>query len=384
MTEKLHAKHGPSSLKNKELCPHWENRPGSSKAADEGTMMHDAAETGRLEGLTDEQRAQVQLCLDYVANLDPNEVSEAPLSRGSDRRERQQSIPDCKRFNEMQVDVCGLTFGTADVILLGKHSAIILDYKMGRVPVDDAEVNLQGWAYALGAFDLFEVDRVAVVFLQPRCDLVTEHTFIRSKDYARMKERVARVIMLAEDPESPYCPDPDNCQYCAAQARCPALAAKALAVMEQLPDRLELPAILDPAQITQPEQMALALHLAPVLTAWADAVKAHALDMVRNGLEIPGYEIRHRSGQRVLKDLSAVWQIVSAEFLLPLEEFLPACSISVTALETAVKKSQARGKGAEAVRKMNQLLTAEGLCVSGSEVSYLAKEKTQTAHQINQ
>jgi hypothetical protein len=57
MTEKLHAKHSPSSLKSKELCPHWENRPGSSKAADEGTMMHDAADTGHLDGLNEEQTA---------------------------------------------------------------------------------------------------------------------------------------------------------------------------------------------------------------------------------------------------------------------------------------------------------------------------------------
>jgi hypothetical protein len=70
MTEKLHAKHSPSSLKNKETCPHWENRPGSSKAADEGSLMHEAADTGHLGGLNDEQLAQVQLCIDFVTNLD--------------------------------------------------------------------------------------------------------------------------------------------------------------------------------------------------------------------------------------------------------------------------------------------------------------------------
>jgi len=163
--------------------------------------------------------------------------------------------------------------------------------------------------------------------------------------------------------------------YCGAQARCPALASKALAVLEQLPDRLALPAIVDPAQITQPDQMALALQLAPVLTAWAESVRAHALEMVQNGQEIPGFELRHRSGQRVIKDLVAVWDILHAEFSIPLQEFLAACSISVTGLESAVKSVQAKGKGAEAIRKMNQLLTAEGLCVSGAEVSYLAKEK---------
>lgn len=356
MTNTLHAKHGPSSLKNKELCSHWVNRPGSSAAAEEGTKMHEAAETGRLDNLNPEQTTQVYECLDAVDEL-------------------QAGIPGCIRYTELQVDVCGLTFGTADVVLIGTNTATVIDYKMGRVPVDDAEVNLQGWAYALGCFDLFSVDSVKVVFLQPRCDLRTEHTFTRSTDYDRMRDRVATVIEKAEDPNSPYTPHPDNCQYCGAKALCPALTAKAMMVVEKLPERLELPAVMDPLQIAEPDQMALALRLAPVLIEWADAVKAHALEMVRNGQEIPGYQLKHRSGRRVIKQLESVWDIVHGEFDLPLEQFLPACSISVTSLEKAVKSIQARGQGAKAIRKLNQLLTAEGLCTTDPEITYLAKER---------
>lgn len=356
MTDKLHAKHGPSSLKNKEICPHWQNRPGSSDAADEGTKMHEAAETGRLDDLTPEQIAQVRECLDAVDEL-------------------QSEIPGAIRYTELQVDVCGLTFGTADVVLIGTNTATVIDYKMGRVPVDDAEVNLQGWAYALGCFDLFGVDSVKVVFLQPRCDLRTEHTFTRATDYDRMRDRVAAVIEKAEDPGSPYNPHPDNCQYCGGKALCPALTAKAMMVVEKLPERLDLPAVVDPQAIAEPDQMALALRLAPVLIDWAEAVKAHALEMVRGGQEIPGYQLKHRSGRRVIKQLESVWDIVHAEFELPLEQFLPACSISVTSLENAVKSVQERGQGAKAVRKLNQLLTAEGLCTTDPEVTYLAKER---------
>ena len=356
MTNTLHAKHGPSSLKNKELCPHWINRPGSSAAADEGTKMHESAETGKLDGLTPEQIAQVQECMIAVDQI-------------------QEEIPGCIRYTELMVDVCGLTFGTADVILLGAHSATLIDYKFGRIPVEDAEINLQGWAYALGCFDLFGVDSVKVVFLQPRCDLRTEHTFTRSADYDRMKNRVESVIRRAEEKNSPYNPHPDNCQYCGAKALCPALTAKAMMVVEKLPERLELPAVMDPLQIAEPEQMALALRLAPVLIEWADAVKAHALEMVRNGQEIPGYQLKHRNGRRVIKQLESVWDIVHAEFDLPLEGFLPACSISVTSLEKAVKSIREHGQGAKAIRKLNQLLTAEGLCVTDPEITYLAKER---------
>jgi hypothetical protein len=146
-------------------------------------------------------------------------------------------------------------------------------------------------------------------------------------------------------------------------------------VVEKLPERLELPSVMDPLQIAEPEQMALALRLAPVLIEWADAVKTHALQMVRNGQEIPGYQLKHRSGRRVIKQLESVWDIVHTEFELPLEEFLPACSISVTSLEKAVKSVQAHGKGAKAIRKLNQLLTAEGLCTTDPEITYLSKER---------
>ncbi|MDF7824111.1 DUF2800 domain-containing protein [Pontiellaceae bacterium B12227] len=351
-----HAKHGPSSLKNKEICPHWQNRPGSSAAADEGTRMHEAAETNNLEGLNPEQCAQVESCITDVSRL-------------------QASISQCTRHNELRLEICGLTFGTADVVLVGSDKAVLIDYKMGRVPVDPAEINLQGWAYALGVFDRFDVELVDVVFLQPRCDTKSVHSFFRTKDYARMKARLSDVIQKAEDENSPHNPHPENCEYCGRKAECPALASKALAIATSYSDELQLPDEMHPSNITDPKQMALALKLAPVLADWAQSVRKHALDMVQDGQEIPGYGLKFRSGQRTIKDILLVWEIIQDEFDVPLNDFLPACSISVTALEKAVKSRQERGKGAAAIRRMNQLLSAEGLCVTGTEVTYLAKER---------
>jgi hypothetical protein len=111
------------------------------------------------------------------------------------------------------------------------------------------------------------------------------------------------------------------------------------------------------------------------LADWAQSVRKHALDMVQGGQEIPGYGLKFRSGQRTIKDIPLVWEIIQQEFGVSLNDFLPACSISVTALEKAVKNRQEHGKGAAAIRRMNQLLSSEGLCVTGSEVTYLAKER---------
>lgn len=351
-----HAKHSPSSLKNKEICPHWQNRPGSSAAADEGTRMHEAAETGNFDGLNAEQCAQVESCIAEVTH-------------------RQAEIKDCNRYNELKLEIGNLTFGTADVVLVGATTASLIDYKMGRVPVDPAETNLQGIAYAIGVFETFPVDCVSVVFLQPRCDIISEYTFHRTHDYSRLLARVAEVIRQAEDEHSPFCPHPENCEYCGYKAECPALATKALAVAAQYADALELPDEMHPSNITEPKQMALALRLAPVLTDWAQSVRKHALEMVQEGQEIPGYGLKFRSGQRTLKDIPLVWDLIHSEFCVSLSDFLPACSISVTALEKAVKSKQERGKGATAIRHMNQLLASEGLCTTGKEITYLAKER---------
>lgn len=350
-----HAKFGPSSLRYREICAGWQHSPGTSAAADEGTMMHEAAETGDLSALTPEQRAQVQECLEYVLQFE----------EGADEVHK-----------ELKLDCAGLTWGTADRVIIrgsGDHGHII-DFKFGRWPVDDADANLQGWAYAVGVFHMFPVDRVTVHFLIPRIDTATRHTFIRATDYDRMKTRIAAVIARAELPEPPLNADPKACQYCAAKATCPALTQKALMIPAN--QHWDLPADIDPAAITEPEQLAKVLHVVPVLEAWASEIKRVALDMARNGANIPGYTLRSRSGKRTIKDLLPAWAILNEEFGIQLEDFLPACSVSIGALEDAVKSKAEKGGGAKKLRQLNSRFAEAGIVSTAAEIDYLSKDKT--------
>jgi len=349
-----HAKHSPSSLRYKEICPGWMNRGGTSEAADEGTMLHEAAESGDFSKLNPEQRAQVQECLDYLA----------PLEDGADEVHR-----------ERRMNVADMTFGTADRVIIrgGGEHAHVADFKFGRQPVDDADVNLQGYAYAVAVFHEFPVERVTVHFLCPRTDTITRHTFVRSEDYDRMVTRIAAVIARAEDPHHVLNPDPKACQYCANLGTCSALAAKAL--MIPTGNKWDLPADLDPNAITTPEQMSRVMEIIPAIEAWASAIKQSALDMVRDGQEIPGYALRSRSGRRVIKDLLPAWAIINQEFGVSLEEFLPACSVKITDVENAVKARATRGKGAETLRQLNVKFAEAGIVTTTPEVEYLAKQK---------
>ena len=61
-----HHKFSPSQLMYREACSGWQPDEGpSSAAAEEGTMMHKALETGDYSQLNDEQKR----CVDMVKDL---------------------------------------------------------------------------------------------------------------------------------------------------------------------------------------------------------------------------------------------------------------------------------------------------------------------------
>lgn len=65
-----HHKFGPSSLKYIEICPGFRNSNETNPIAEEGTLLHEACETGELDNLTEEQQGLVAPCLAYINKLD--------------------------------------------------------------------------------------------------------------------------------------------------------------------------------------------------------------------------------------------------------------------------------------------------------------------------
>ena len=70
MADERHHKYGPSTLDSLSLCVRFKFRARDvDDAADEGTLLHKAFETGDLRGLTDEQASCVRTIRDYVDAL---------------------------------------------------------------------------------------------------------------------------------------------------------------------------------------------------------------------------------------------------------------------------------------------------------------------------
>ena len=68
--QEAHHELGPSALKYVEICPGYRSENTTSPWAEEGTLLHEACETGDLDGLDDEQVSAVGTSLDYVNKLE--------------------------------------------------------------------------------------------------------------------------------------------------------------------------------------------------------------------------------------------------------------------------------------------------------------------------
>ena len=366
-----HAEHGPSGLKYKHPdtgCPHWRNdKFANTAAAEDGTHCHEYMEewsywiTGQREGadfklpeLTEEQETNVGECQRVVE----------PYIRQAEKVGLEEKVTITNADGEE------ITWGTSDVVLVtGKHLTLI-DYKFGVGYIDTPDKNMQAKAYVAGAFQSYpEAETAQFIFLIPKRGEVLRHTFKRD-ELPTLVAEVDRVVKAAQDPDSPYNPSEDTCVFCGEKPKCPAINT-AVATISKEYGELELPVEFHSSAITDPSQMAKALQAANLMKRWADSVKHHAMEMVLNGEQIPGYHLKSRQGKRTVRDVQSAWAVM--QNILSLEDFLPACSISITELEKAVKEMAPRGKKKALVEEVFETLQDGGVLYRGSETSYLSK-----------
>jgi hypothetical protein len=189
-------------------------------------------------------------------------------------------------------------FGTADVVILSKHSIRVIDLKFGRgIPVSAID-NTQLRLYALGAYSKFkeewpDVREVSYTIHQPRLDSIsTDGTSIRKliewADYF-VKPKSKKAWSGAGE----FLPG-EWCQFCKAKAQCRARSDfnNELAKLEfrQAP-------LLDEEEISQ------VLVKAQNLKTWVNDVEEFALSRAINENIIPeGYKLSTTKTHRRISD----------------------------------------------------------------------------------
>lgn len=358
---------GPSALKYIEICPSYRSSNESSPAAEEGTLLHLACETNDLSSLTEDQSKLVDTVLKYMKKV--RDGSTFVL------KERKVSI---------ELNVGDVLFGSIDELIVFKDEkrADVCDYKFGRNPIEEANVNPQTLAYAIGTFQLFPyLESITVHFIIPRRDELLRHTFTRD-DLPSMINRIKLIVERAHLDPPMYNPNTEGCGWCGNRARCPALADKLLPIAKKYSssvDDFEIALLdkMDPALIDDPAIIGKMKSVAQIVDKWGDAVNKRALQMaVEEGTEIPGYNLHFRAASAKIKDTQGAYDSLSND-LTP-DEFMSACSVSVPALTKAVKEKLPHGEKGKARSKVEQVLMQDGLLPDEDDVvttPYLRKAK---------
>ena len=354
-----HHIHGPSTLKNKAICPGWTNDKNSDTTfADEGTLLHHASETGSLEGLNAEQVSCVMPCLSLCEKLEKGAM---------------------EVLKEFRLSILnGKTFGTCDrIIRRHRTHAEVLDFKFGRNDVDPAKENVQGWAYMLGVFEKWpELDTVRVWFALPRLDKVSSHTFSR-KDLPKIRATVATIIDRCIAYEKTKDVSMLNrteygCLYCGSKLTCPKFLEYTLGTITKYAP-LEVVDEVHSSVITDPAAMSRLFTASKILEKMVESVKQHAMQLANEHGGLPGYEIAERAGTRKLRDLGLALPVLSN--YLDDRELLSVADVSLSAALKLIAEKQPRGQKSKVLGEVEKQLSDAEAITSGEPSRYLKKIK---------
>lgn len=278
-------------------CPGFGSDDSTSAAAEEGTEHHEVLDRitkewwalgprrGTLEGYLFARRVDLKWPdeVDYLYRFCAQSVDKYLASATGLLQEQ--------RIEIFGLDGALLTWGHFDLLIIIGEVGILVDWKFGQIPVEPADTNRQGFAYAIGCLqEHYRLQKIGVMFVQPRLRWVSRVMFNRT-DLPRLLGVVRPIIFNAQKKAALF-DDPTSdkealaeglnpgsaCDYCNRAALCPAYLGK-LQVAAPRFGGLPAPADFNLDAIDTPEKAAVA-H------AWANFLKDKLKEITARCMEI--------------------------------------------------------------------------------------------------
>jgi len=227
-------------------------------------------------------------------------------------------------------------FGTADVVILSKHSIRICDLKFGKgVPVS-AQDNPQLRLYALGAYSKFkeeypDIKEVSYTIHQPRLDSISTDSTTITKLLDWANTYIKKQAKKAWAGTGEFIPG-DHCQFCKAKAQCRARSdfINEIAKLE-----------FRPAPLLDEEEMSLVLGRAQDLRTWVNDVEEYALDKaIEQNVIPPGYKLSTSVTHRKISDHALAAVVLTEKGMNEEVIWEPRKLKSIAALEKLGPKGQ--------------------------------------------
>lgn len=240
--------------------------------------------------------------------------------------------------------------GTGDMILVDHTPATrwleITDYKHGAGVQVEVVRNSQLWLYAVGVIvDYPDHEDIHTTIIQPRSrheDGPVRTAKISAKVLNNwVRKEVAPAAQRALDPDASDTKAGEWCRWCPAKAECPTLVARIYAAAQTEFGPVAKVKPKEPARLT-PAQMSQALDSVELLESWAKELRARALQMLKNGEDIPKYKlVRGKQGNRTwVEQYHDDVRKLCAKLKLKQDEYEPRSLLSVAQLENVFKAAK--------------------------------------------
>lgn len=241
-----------------------------------------------------------------------------------------------------------------------KGVVIIVDLKMGFLPVSTADQNSQLMVYAVAAWQGLDASRVYLGILEPRRkreDRLSLAVFDAAQMEVAAGVIVAKMAEVADGKEHPRTASEEACRYCKAKLDCDAYHATmspAILANNSALTKSEVPLFLANCDDEQMDRIGLAIQFSGMIR---DAWKAETKRRIEAG-QMAGWELKPGSNVRQIDDIKGAFEALADACNLPVGDFLSACSLSLGDLEKPVKKAAGLKSEAEAKRRINDTLSA--------------------------
>ena len=303
-----HHPFSPSTLQRLSLCPASYKmskdipEPPQSEDAIEGTLLHAAVASGKIDDLTDEQQSAVVDCLAIKDSL---------------TRDGDNTLSECQT-TVMDENGEVLTSGYIDFVAIhSDNTADLVDWKFGRTPVPEANKNYQLAAYALGLMQSYHLEAVTAHIVQPR---IAQHTFYTFRDPASILHNISYIINKAKSDTMILSASEEACRYCRAASTCPACNQRFGLV----------PADIHNNMLTDPTTLLNLWERAQVAQKLVEQIKQAVTAYINEHGSLGDWTIEQRAGRREISDTAALYERVS-QFLSG-HELAECYSIKVSAV----------------------------------------------------
>lgn len=233
-----------------------------------------------------------------------------------------------------------------------ENTALVTDYKSGRIAQSSAAENLQLRAYAVLVKHAYpKLKRIYACIIQPMAGEAATIASYDEKDLEEASRQIASIVERAYQPNAPRTPNPDACKYCRAKTVCPET--------QQLSSGLVAASTIQVPALTN-TLLSEYLEKAEIVEDFIEALKSEAKKRLIAGDEIAGYRLSAGVKTRSVSDADAAYQKIRD--IVPAEQFAKACKVSVPKLEEIIGKALDI-KGKAAIQEKATALLAETLTV---------------------